>query len=311
MRVVVLMSTYQGEPYVTEQLASILDQLPEDGRILIRDDGSRDGTVARIEAVGDSRISVIRGGNLGFLRSFLALLQAAPADADMFMLADQDDVWLPGKIEKAERYLEGRDAVPKLYCSRMRLVDEDLKPIGLSPEWPRKPSFQNALVENVVTGCTAAFNRAALDLVQQHGDVELLYYHDWWLYLVVAAFGEVYADPEPTVLYRQHGRNAIGMGAGLGRYWTIMRVLGRVNWIHVMFNQIENFRAVHGAGLRMDQTALIERYFEPRNPRSVFRLLFSPRRHRQRLLEDILLRGMVFLAIVTGRGLVPRKPRRR
>jgi glycosyltransferase involved in cell wall biosynthesis len=306
MRVVVLMSTYQGERYVTEQVASILSQLPEDGRILVRDDGSCDGTLAKIEAFGDYRISVIRGGNIGFLRSFLSLIQAAPTDADMFMLADQDDVWLPGKIERAERYLKGRDAVPRLYCSRMRLVDDDLKPIGFSPEWPRKPSFQNALVENVVTGCTAAFNRAALDLVQQHGDVELLYYHDWWLYLVIAAFGEVYADPEPTVLYRQHGGNAIGMGAGLGRYLTIMRVLGRVNWIHVMFNQIENFCAVHKENLKSEQSSYIGKYFNPHDPRSVFCLLFSFRRHRQRLLEDVLFRGMVIVAIVSGRGLLPK-----
>jgi glycosyltransferase involved in cell wall biosynthesis len=306
MRVVVLMSTFQGEEYVTEQIASILAQLPEDGRVLIRDDGSRDGTVSRIEAFHDPRISVTRGTNVGFLRSFLLLLQDVPTDGDMFMWADQDDVWLPGKVERSRRYLEGRQSTPALYCSRLRLADRELNPIGMSPALNRGPSFENALVENIVTGCTTAFNRAALDLVRKHGDIELLHFHDWWLYLVVAAFGDVYVDAEPTVLYRQHGGNAIGMGAGLGRYLTILRFLSRTNFVHIMFNQIENFRTLYAQDLRAEQMLYMKRYFDPHDFRAIIRFLFSLRRHRQRLLEDFLLRGMVVLAVLSGRGLLPR-----
>lgn len=312
MRVVILMSTYQGERFVTDQLSSILTQLPEGGRILIRDDGSSDQTVVKIEALCDARIEIIRGSNVGFARSFLSLMDAAPADADMFMLADQDDIWMPEKIERAASYLESiHNAVPALYCSRLHLVDVELKPIGLSPAGPERPSFECALTENIVIGCTAAFNRAALDLVRRHGDISLIYFHDWWLYLVVAAFGVVHFDPEPTALYRQHGANVLGMGAGLGRYWTIVRFLGRKNFVHIMFNQIENFRAVHIADMRADQSVFIERYFDPRNPRSVFRFLLSPRRHKQRLLDEFLLRGMVVLAIVSGRGLLPKRSKRK
>src|SRR4051794_40053312 len=96
---IVLLSNYQGGRFVAAQLRSILDQLPGGGKILVRDDGSLDDTVSTIESLHDPRIEISRGSNIGFARSFLALMDVAPPDADMYMLADQDDVWLPNKIE--------------------------------------------------------------------------------------------------------------------------------------------------------------------------------------------------------------------
>lgn len=307
MRVVVLMSTYNGERYVREQVESILAQLPSDGRLLVRDDGSRDGTVAVINSIPDQRISVIHGENVGFVRSFLTLLAQAPADAEMVMLSDQDDVWLRGKIDRAWAVIRGGGQEPLLYCTRLRLVDPDLKPIGLSPLWPRTPSFQNALTENIVTGCTAALNPAAVRLVRECGDTRRIYFHDWWLYLVVSAFGRVVFDPEPSILYRQHGGNAIGMGAGWMRYWTIIRFLRKRNWVHILFNQIENLREVHGEQLPVRYRALLEESFDPRSWHSVLRLLVVPRRLRQTLLSDVLFRGILALELVTGRGLLPKQ----
>src|SRR5688572_15475624 len=121
MRVVILMSTYQGERYIGEQLRSILVQLPADGRLLIRDDGSVDGTVNEINLLSEPRIEIIRGENVGFARSFLLLMNAAPTDADLYMLADQDDVWLPTKIQRAAHYVaKVTPTTPTLYCSRLR-----------------------------------------------------------------------------------------------------------------------------------------------------------------------------------------------
>ena len=253
MRVAILMSTYQGERFVAQQLASILEQLPADGSVLIRDDGSTDGTVAVIESANDARVTVVRGENIGFVRSFFALLDHAPGDADVIMLADQDDIWLPGKVGAACQRLSGKTGIPTLYCSRMQLVDDQLRPLGLSPRWTRPPSFHNELAENIVTGCTAALNRPALELVRQCGDPSLIGYHDWWMYLAVSAFGEVIHDPQPSMLYRQHGGNAIGMGAGAGRYARIVRMLRKTNWIAIMYRQAGNFRVVHGARMTVHQ----------------------------------------------------------
>lgn len=299
------MSTYQGERFVVEQIRSILDQLPEKGVILVRDDGSVDATVAKIEALNDSRITIIKGSNIGFARSFLSLVMSAPADSDVVMLADQDDVWLPGKIERAIDYLLSRGEEPALYCSRLRLVDVNLNPLGLSPKLPQKLTFQNALAESVVVGCTAAFNRPALQLIRQVGDISKIHFHDWWVSLVVAAFGEVYGDSEPTVLYRQHGGNVIGMGAGMDRYWKIIHFIRKSDWIHIMFNQIENFRKVFGNDLSPENRNLFETHFNPHAPMSIFRLVSSRRRFRRTFIDDVLLRLMIILSIVRGRGLLP------
>ncbi|MCG2594752.1 glycosyltransferase family 2 protein [Ramlibacter sp. XY19] len=307
MRVVVLMSTYRGERYVREQIVSILDQLPPEGRLIIRDDGSPDGTLAIIQGLsqGDARIEVIPGKNLGFVASFLALIALAPTDAEMVMLSDQDDVWLPDKVQRAWDCMSRSGAAPTLYCSRLQLVDKTLRPIGLSPLWPRKPSFANAVTENVVTGCTAALNPAAVALLREHGDLRRIYFHDWWLYLVVSAFGQVHFDAKPTILYRQHQGNAIGMGAGWSRYWTILRFLRKRNWVHIMFNQLANFRQVHGNRLPAAHRQLLDSTFDPHDWRAVGRLLLVPRRLRQTLLSDVLFRGIVALELLSGRGLIP------
>ena len=94
MRVVVLMSTYNGERFIEEQVCSILKQLPPEGLLMVRDDGSTDKTVEKIYAFKDNRILLERGENIGFGKSFLTLLNKAPIDAQMAMFSDQDDVWL-------------------------------------------------------------------------------------------------------------------------------------------------------------------------------------------------------------------------
>jgi len=304
MGVVVVMSTYRGERFVEEQIASILQQLPEDGRLLVRDDGSGDETADRVLAIEDPRITLTRGSNLGFARSFFTLLALVPADADVVMLADQDDVWLPGKIDRAATAVRAQ-AGPALYCSRQHLVDEDLRPVAESAHWPRGASFRNALAENIVTGCTVALNRPGLDLVLRLGDVNRIHFHDWWMYLVVSAFGTVIADPQPSMLYRQHGGNVVGRGAGVRRYLVNLRFVKQRSWVHILFNQIENFRSVHYAALAAPQRELLDRFFNPSSPAAIARLVFWPRRYRQTVLDDILLRILVVAEAVFGRGLLP------
>lgn len=305
MKVVVLMSTWQGERFVEEQLRSILNQLPSGGRVIVRDDGSTDRVVARIESIGDPRITLIRGENIGFSRSFFALLDAVPDDADIVLLSDQDDVWLPCKVARAISRLAPLADRPALYCSRLRLVDEKLRPLGLSPAWRRPPSFRNALVENIAVGCTCAINRRGLNLVRQKGDLDLLRFHDWWLYLVISAFGEVVLDPEPTILYRQHAANTVGAHQGWQRYFRSPRLLGKSNWVHAMFGQIENFRQLHAGKLASRDRHLLSRYFDPHQALSILRLLLLPARFRQNLRDEVLLRLLILGSLLSGRGLLP------
>lgn len=304
-RVAVLMSTYQGEAFVAQQIQSILDQLPGSGQLIVRDDGSTDCTVEVVQNIGDSRITITTGSNLGFARSFFALLDSVGDNVDVVMLADQDDVWLPGKIARACDAMREAGATPTMYFSRLQLVDKDLAPLGETAHWPRGPSFRNSLCENLATGCTIALNAAALPLVRKTGQTDRIYFHDWWIYLVIAAFGKVVADDRTWVLYRQHGRNVVGRGPGLQRYLANLAFLRRRSWVHIMYNQIENFRQVHGEALDIRQRQEVDRFFNPRSSASVLRLLFQPRRRRQSLLDEFFLRGLVLLELARGRDLLP------
>ncbi|MEI8324261.1 MAG: glycosyltransferase family 2 protein [Betaproteobacteria bacterium] len=295
------MSTYNGERFVEAQIHSILDQLPAAGILLIRDDGSRDETVSRIEAFADARIHITCGENIGFSGSFLALMAFAPKDADMYMLADQDDVWMQNKIERAWNYIQRYLDKPILYCSKLRVVDEKLQSPRDSPIWPHPPSFRNALAENIVTGCTVAMNLPMLEIATKCSRRELIFFHDWWLYLVASAFGEVFYDEMPTILYRQHGTNVIGMGTGIHRYLAILRFLRRTNWTRIMINQVTILQETFGPFLSSQQSNLITRYFVPDTIKSRLRLIFSPARFRQRISGEIFFRMLMAVEFILKR----------
>lgn len=297
-KVVVLMSTYNGERYVSEQLESILRQLPPGGTVIVRDDGSTDRTVASIAAIGDSRVAVVQGKNMGFGASFLTLLTMAPTDAELVMFSDQDDVWLPCKIGRAWQHLRPLADLPALYGSAQMLVDQDLRPLHATPPWPRGPSLEGALTENIITGCTAALNRPALLLLRQAGAPPEVRFHDWWMYLVVSAFGQVIHDDEPTLLYRQHGANHIGHGVGWwGRYRQIALFLLRHDWVGILLAQVEALMSYYGPGLTTDSRRLVLRHFRMTGGALVprWRLIFSLRRWRQDAIKELAFRLLLLL----------------
>lgn len=296
--VVVLMSTYNGERFIDEQVRSILAQLPTNGLLMIRDDGSCDSTVDKIRAFEDPRIRLACGYNKGFAHSFLTLLGEAPADAELLMFSDQDDVWLPEKIDRAWLHLRPLAAQPALYCSAQMLVDERLRPLQATPPWPRGPSFPSALSENIVTGCTAAINRPAIKLLQRAGVPDGVYFHDWWLYLVVSTFGTVVVDDVPTLLYRQHGANLIGHGAGwYGRHVQVLRFLFKHDWVGILLGQVAALRLLYGDRMGAEQDSLLNKHFNflGRHASPKWRLVFGLHRWRQTFVQEITFRCLLAL----------------
>lgn len=224
--VVVLLSTWNGMAFLGEQIDSVLNQ--EFGgaiTIIVRDDGSRDGSVSYLRA-RDPRITVIQGENLGPRDSFLALIDHARGlQADVFALCDQDDVWHPQKLARAISHLH--QAAPALYVSSVDLVDKDLNLIR-TYQHPGDQSFASTLISNCATGCTCVFNRALLDRIPMPGRPARVLMHDWWLAVVAAAIGKVYYDRASFISYRQHASNHIGIASGLGglarKIWKAMTV---------------------------------------------------------------------------------------
>lgn len=217
----ILMSTYNGARFLKPQLDSILSQSYKDFRLIIRDDGSADDTMRILEeyAIREPRIrlSLDSIGKLGARQSFMKLIENA--GADYFMLSDQDDVWLPEKIDKTRELMLKMEAkngseVPLLVFTDLTVTDENLETIDTSLWNYQKldpliyKNWRNLLAQNVVTGCAILGNRAAASASLPFALPEMM--HDHWIAVNVAKYGRIEYLPEPTVLYRQHNRNVEG-----------------------------------------------------------------------------------------------------
>jgi glycosyltransferase involved in cell wall biosynthesis len=208
--VAILLSTYNGEVYLDAFLDSLAAQSRTDWVLYWRDDGSADGTVAKLSAwEGGPAVRVAEPpGNVGVTRSFMALLRAA-VDHPFVAFADQDDVWLPDKLGWALGMLAGVGG-PALYCARQILADQRLNPIGLSAPLDGPAGFPASLTQNIATGNTVVLNAPAVALVAA-SEPPPKTWHDWWCYLLVtAAGGTVVRDDRGVILYRQHAENVVG-----------------------------------------------------------------------------------------------------
>lgn len=204
----ILMSTYNGEKYLQEQIDSLLAQTYPNIEILIRDDGSKDATRKILQEYKEknSCITVYEEENVGVTKSFFKLLMYS--DAEYIAFCDQDDIWLDNKIEKAIEKLKIVEE-PALYCSNKVLVDAEGKIIVDNNFRKLEPGFANAVVESICTGCTAVMNRKLADEIKRHIPENAMI-HDWWCYLVASYVGKVIFDENSYIWYRQHGNNVIG-----------------------------------------------------------------------------------------------------
>lgn len=262
----ILLSTYNGERYLEPQLQSLLAQDHPELQVLARDDGSRDSSWDVLQShTASGRLAAVRGENWGVARSYFWLLRHSNPGAEYVAFADQDDVWLVDKVSRALRLLQPLGAErPAMYCSRLTLVDDSLEPVGRSPLPHRGPSFENALVQNIATGCTVVLNRAARDLLLRELP-RAVPMHDWWAYLVVSAFGEVLYDPEPRILYRQHAGNVVGAARSPVRRLATKAVrLARRGFAMLSGPQAREFRRIYGAQLDFGRRAKLDRFLDAR-----------------------------------------------
>ena len=212
--VLVLMSTYNGERFLKEQIDSILSQEGVDVRLLVRDDGSTDRTweILEMYASGYRNIVITRGENVGFVKSFSALVRMAldyNLGGEFYAFADQDDIWMPKKLMTACSVLKEKDASkPNLYTSNSMQVDAEGKELELFHKGP-EPKFRkgNVLVFGTEQGCSMVFNRRAIELYSEC-EPELTW-HDRWLYHICYFLGSVTYDHRPLFYYRRHENNAL------------------------------------------------------------------------------------------------------
>ena len=296
-RVQILLPTYNGERYLQPLLQSLLDQDHKELEVLIRDDASTDRTREVLAGYADNpRVRVILGNkNLGVVRSFFELMRMSSPEVDYIALSDQDDVWQPDKVSRALGFLESASTDrPTIYASRVAVVDEALRLMHLSQRPGRPLAFGNALVQNLLPGCTMVMNRAACDLVVARLP-DFTFVHDWWIYLVLSVCGEIRYDDESRILYRQHAQNVIGIAPNVFvRTWRrAARFLARKESI---VRQVAEFRRLFSD--RLSPTELATIALVERAPRSFFgrlALALSPRVYRQSVIDDLVLRAVVLL----------------
>lgn len=217
----ILLATYNGQAYLREQIDSILAQSNQDWQLLIRDDASDDDTLSIIKdyvAKYSDRIKLIEdnGGHLGTKLNFERLLENS--NSEYIMFCDQDDVWLPRKVEATLKLMKATEKSypdkPILVHTDLRVVNSQLKTIaesmwryqGISPEIGN--NLNKVMLQNVATGCTVMINEKA-KVVSLPIPKEAVM-HDWWIAINVAKHGKIVYIPDQLVLYRQHSNNAVG-----------------------------------------------------------------------------------------------------
>lgn len=305
-KIIVLLSTYNGDKFLCEQLDSIMNQTYQNIEILIRDDGSSDNTVHILEKYSKlyDNVKYYVGHNMGIILSFFNLIntvmnsESLDGEFDYIALADQDDVWLPRKLEAAVYKISEvkQKDKPILYCSSTQLVDEHLKYIRSGIQYKNvKVSFENALVENMCTGCTAVLNRELCTLLRDHTP-RFTVMHDFWLYLVSSCFGQVIYDTKSYILYRQHDNNVIGSTSS--KFQNIKR-------------RIQNFKKYRGQ-LTKQAGELLKTYNLPEekeiitqdflNTRTSWlsrrRFICSNNVYRQRVSDHIILKVLIAFGLV-------------
>ena len=247
--ITILMATFNGARFLQAQLDSLVAQTHGNWSLIVSDDGSQDATLDILQDFGRAypgrNLQLVQGPCQGAAaQNFMSLLMRADLPSGVVALADQDDVWLPQKLARAVDHLQKvPQNQPAIYASESTPTDAGLVPLRQRGQSTARPSFRNALVQNLFAGHTTVLNAAALAIVQAAGTPQNIPFHDWWLYqLIAGAGGACLLDSAQTVLYRQHCDNSFGAARG------VTGVLNRAR--HLLRNDYSGWLSAHWQALQ-------------------------------------------------------------
>ncbi len=297
--VLVLLSTFNGEKYIEQQLNSLLEQHNVNISVLVRDDGSLDKTCMILDK-WKSKMSLewYSGNNIGWRDSFMDLLYSS-GEYDYYAFCDQDDVWLPNKLSVAIQKLEAVPMGPKLYFSNIMSWD-GIKEQGLAKSASLYFDKYTCLVQSISTGNTMVFNKPLRDIICLEKHPQYVLAHDYWVFKVATLLGRVYYDPNSYILYRQHGDNQVGVKRTV--LWNIRRKVGDILKLagdHRRQNDAKMLLTCYGH-IMDDETYLIVRRVAEYRKNIIYRfnLLFSRRYVMDTTLRTILLKHRVLIGRV-------------
>lgn len=213
MTLSVCLASYNGERFIREQIASILDQLPHDGELIVSDDASTDSTVGIVRAFEDQRVRLFaHATNVHYVANFERAI--AEARGEIVFLSDQDDVWSANKVATVCAAFD-RHPQASMVVHALAHMDEAGQLLAAPPSglWPHgsggsrgRASFMaRQLVKGQVFGCTTAFRRVVAQRMLPFP--ARTYAHDHWLSVVAPTVGPIVLLDEALVRYRHHGTN--------------------------------------------------------------------------------------------------------
>ena len=294
-KICVLLSAYNGEQYIEEQLQSLIAQEDVDIDILVRDDGSTDMTPKILDKwQKKGKLNWYGGQNLGWAMSFMHLICHAP-EADYYAFCDHDDIWLPKKLSQAVTKLEEMPEERKMYCSNMNYY-RDGKDEGLVKPENLHFDIYTAMVKCITVGCTMVFSQGLRQAIKDHPPVSV-YAHDFWVYQVAMCIGNVYYDPQSFILYRQHSHNQIGQKRTWRevwkRRWKVLKVLRHQHEREEMAQQL---LTCHTSEMTPEKRKAVERVaFYRKNIPNRLRLFFDRRYTMGRYSNNAWLRIRILI----------------
>ena len=306
-KVAVILGFYNGNDYLETQVKSILEQDFKNIDIYIFDDNSTlnfEFKKLKLDKNTKYKIKIFkRERNVGYAKNFLLGLKEVGNNYDFYAFSDQDDIWELDKINRGIEALNSKGyKFPNLYCSRTAYFNSDCsKEIGSSKIHSKKPTFANALLQNIAGGNTIIMNKLARKLVIKTVKAESFISHDWWCYLIISGSGGlIIFDDTKTVKYRQHKKNLIGMNIGFKNQKSRLHEFctGKVkNWLDSNFENLNKNKSL----LTNNNLKILYYFSKARRSKSIFKRLFYFYRsgvYRQSFVENLIFTiGIIFKKI--------------
>lgn len=297
-KLAILLSSYNGEQYIKEQIDSIYRQTYKDFQLYVRDDGSTDKTVDLLRNLKSKYGFVLyEGDNLGFVGSFMWLLKNV-CEAEYYAFADQDDIWKEQKLQNALNWFNKasgdgliKGKRPALFHSAYDVIDDTGKVVDNFFFPDKKYDFRRTITENHYSGFSMVINKPLRNLMIR-GEDDRIGYHDWWAAMIVHAFGTAHSDSAVTALHRAHGDNV-----------TTFNMLTRIKWLCASLKEESDikkrameFDRCFGSKLRRKDKAVLDMFSNKHyNLIKALRKSFYPARWRPIISSEIVVRMLMLI----------------
>ena len=286
--VYILLATYNGDRYLQQQLDSFISQTYSNWILVVSDDCSSDNTTNILNDFKnkyENRVYIINNEKpSGSAKSnFINLLSHSNLiENGYIMFSDQDDIWLPNKIEltlKRMKELENDDPnIPCLVYSDLYVVNEQLDIVdhsffNYSNLSSKCNSLNHILIQNNMAGCTSMINKSLYKIFINHEIPKNFIMHDWWLLILAKSIGKVSIINEPLIYYRQHTTNSVGAPQyGFQLFLNKIKKKDTKILIKETMKQAEEFCKIYGKILPKENFNIIKKYSEIYKSNKIIRI---------------------------------------